>query len=424
MNHITMAVYWILPVYLTFWVLAPNERGRSGELTTRERIVWRRNLTIQVLIIAALAGMFVVDRLPYIYASAGGTSLDLGANSQSPSGVAEELRSTLSRLSSRAERVGSTLFPGLIWKWVAIGGLLGLLLSPRRSARRTILAVALVGGAVALTHFVVSGRLPPARVLSWVIPVVFVGVAGLVEALMRRLPTRRIQISAALGVAVVCALLVVAGFKSLPTTTPIEDLVAVLDETASVDDLSTTVLLDRRVGPVVPLYLPRSWQRVEEPPDEGPTRLLMIVRRTRWFGLKLATRDQDHVADGWEPLAWPGVADLKIGAHFRMIESTGRIARFPADGEYSRALVFWYPAIESVAVRPRSVLQHLESFSLRYLPIKVPFPAELEVFFRLGCLVFPADSSAELAEIDRAVSAGLDRFGGDARVFVPDISEP
>ena len=409
MNHLTMAVYWVFPVYLAFWLLTPDERARSGELTGRERFVFRRNLVIQMLAIGALAVMFVVDRLPYIFSSAGGAAIDRGSEMQNLSGIAEGL--------------GATLFPGVVWKVLVVGGLLGLAVAPRRSARRTILMVAAIGGAVAVVHFAVSGRTPPARALSWAIPITLVGLAGLVEGLSRRLPTRQTRIWATVGWLVVCVALAFVGFKGLPPRSAFEDLIEAIDEQALEGDRSTLVLLDKRVGPVVSLYYPQGWQGIEQPPPEGPLRLLMLVRDTRLYGRGLATRNQDHRVAPWEPLSWPEMEEREAGGEgYRMVESPGRVTRFQAEEGLSRALVFWYPSVESVAVRPQKVLEHLEEFSLRYMPVKVPFPAKLEVFFRMGCLVLPADSPSELAEIEKAVATGLERFGGEARVFVPEPS--
>ena len=322
-------------------------------------------------------------------------------------------------LSGIAEGIGATLFPGGVWKVLAVGGLVGLVVAPRRSARRTILAVAVIGGAVAVVHLAVSGRTPPARALSWAIPITLFGLAGPVEWLGRRLPTLQTRVSASVVWFVACAALAYAGFKGLPPRSGLEDLIGTFAEEALIDDPNTLVLLDRRVGPVVSLYFPHGWEGIEQPPLEGPSRLLMIVRNSGRYGRGLATRDRDHGVAPWEPLFWPEMEEREAGVDYRMVESPGRIARFQAEEGLSRALVLWYPPTESVAVRPQKVLEHLEEFSLRYMTIKVPFPAKMEVFYRLGCLVFPADSSAELDEIERAVSAGLEKFGGEARVFIP-----
>lgn len=409
-NHLTMAAYWVLPVYLAFWLLTPDERGRSGELTGRERFLFRRNLVMQMLAIGAVAFVFVIDRLPYIFASAGGAAINRDSGMLTLSRIADEL--------------GAILFPSAVWSVLAVGGLLGLVLAPRRSARRTILTVAAIGSAVAIVHLAVSGRTPPARALSWAIPITLVGLAGLVEGLSRRLPTRQMRIWASVGWVVISAALAFAGFKGLPPRSALEDVIDAMDEQALEGDPRTLVLLDKRVGPVVSLYYPEGWQGIEQPPVEGPSRLTMIVRDTSLYGSGLATRDQGHVVAPWEPLSWPEMEERKAGGvGYRMIDSRGRVTRFQAEEGLARALVFWYLPIESVAVRPQKVLEHLEDFSLRYMTVKVPFPAKLEVFFRLGCLVFPADSPGELAEIERAVATGLDRYGGEVRVFTPEPSD-
>ena len=410
MNHITMAAYWVLPVYAAFWVLAPDSSGRSGALTAAERSAWRRNLLIQVLIIAALAGLFIVDRLPYIYASSGGAEIDRGGGVRSLPGI--------------AQGIGSNLFPGVMWKVVAICGLLGLLLAPRHSARRTILAIAVIGGAVGVAHYVLSGRTPPARILAWMIPVVLIGVAGLVDGLVRWLPSPRIRIWASLASVAVGVVIAGIGFKGLSSSTAVAGLVRTLGEQVQAENGRTVVLFDKRVGPMVPLYLPQSWDGIERPPAEGAARLLIALRETPWYGRKLATRNQSHVVDPWEPLGWPEVEELEISGDYHLFESGGRVTTFPDEAQHPRGLVFWYPAVDSVAVRPQGVLQHLEDFSLRYMVVKVPFWAKMEVFFRLGCLVFPADSPGELAEIEKAVTAGLERFGGEVRMFVPGPADP
>lgn len=409
-NHLTMAAYWVFPVYLAFWLLTPDERGRSGELTGRERFLFRRNLVMQMLAVGAVAFMFVIDRLPYIFASAGGAAIDRGSDVLNLSGIADGL--------------GATLFPGAVWKVLAVVGLLGLVLAPRRSARRTILTVAAIGSAVAVVHLAVSGRTPPARALSWVIPVVLVGLTGLVDGLSLKLPSRQARVWASVAWVAVCGALAWVGFKGLPSRSALEDLVESIVEQDLDGDPGTLVLLDKRVGPVVPLYFPRGWKGVEQPPQEGDSRLLTIVRDTGSYGRLLATRDQDHVVAPWEPLSWPEAEELETGGvEYRLVEIPGRVVRFQAEEGLARALVFWYLPIESVAVRPQKVLEHLEDFSLRYMTVKVPFPAKLEVFFRLGCLVFPADSPGELAEIERAVATGLDRYGGEVRVFTPEPSD-
>jgi len=408
MNMVTMALYWVIPVYLVLWALGPDSEGKAGELRGADRVAWRRNLWVQVLIVGGVGLMFLIDRLPYAYSASGPAELRTGW------GGGQDV-------TQLAQAIGHGLFPGVGWKLLAIVGVLGLIMVPRRSAQRTISVVGLMAMGVAFVHVFSAGRTPPARTLSWLIPVVLLGAAGVMEQLLERArtPQHRSMVWAAAGMASVLVV-TTAPSRSLDRAGFV-DFLGELKTLSSSADQDTVVLRDKRVGIIAPLYYPSEWYEAEKgPPNTGPTRLLVLVAKTYRFDWRLATRSQSPGATGWQPLEWPEVRLREISEKFRIMEISGQISQFPGDARPPRALVLWYPAFESVAVRPDRVQRFVDRYPLRYIPLQAPFQAKLEIFVKLTCLVFPVESDAEREEVDRVVTAAIEEFGGSAFLFTPE----
>jgi len=410
MNLLTMALYWVLPVYCSLWVLCPGSAGRASGLDGEKKEKWRRNLLIQGLALGGLGSLFLMDRLPYAYAAARATGFEIRGRR----GLVDLL-----------EEMDAVLFPGVGWKLVVVVGLLGLFFSPRRSTQRTISIVGLSSLGLALFHGALSGRTPAARILSLALPIVLLGAAGLLEIVVAKLGTRRL----AVGVRVAA----LTGALLLATSTTgrgLEDrrftqLCQELANMPSAVESETVVLRERSVGISAALYYPPQWRELRLGlVGSGSTEVLFILRNKAGPRWSLIMRGgPGRQVFSWDPLLWPSRNLLEIEDRYRVEKVRGKTVPFPGPDLVEKALVFWFPAFESVAVSPYKVQRHLEGYRLRYLPLQAPFQAKLDIFVRLTCAVLPADSPSDLEEIRRAVSAGLDEFGGEAYVFVPHALE-
>jgi hypothetical protein len=155
-NVISLAVDWVLPVYAALFLFSPSS----------DRTTWRRSLLVQALALAAMFGIFAVDRLPAMLLASQRFGEPVGS-------LAERVQ--------WVQHLGRWLFPTPLWLGVAACGAAGLVMCARSRSYRFVSAIA---GAVLVAHVVhlaAAKRWPYFRVCGYFLPLLVIGFAALVE---------------------------------------------------------------------------------------------------------------------------------------------------------------------------------------------------------------------------------------------------
>jgi hypothetical protein len=162
-NVLSSAIMWVLPAYAGLLIAKADDRI--------DRLPWRRNLTVQILAIAALGTMFLIDRLPAIYSSSQQYGSPFASAAQAMAGLRE---------------LGATLFPSFVWAALAAIGVIGLAASSRHPIGRLFARIAVVIAITDCLYILYSARLPFPRVMFQFIPLVLIGIAWAIEDVVGR----------------------------------------------------------------------------------------------------------------------------------------------------------------------------------------------------------------------------------------------
>jgi hypothetical protein len=410
-NTVSLALDWIAPLYLTALLIPPEAEATPESVTARKewRTLLRKNLLVQCLVIGAIGMIFLIDRLPHVMMSAQRYGLRFETRSQFIERLAE---------------IDAQLFPTIAWKLVGFLGLLGLLLAGRSARRRWLRAFLVSDLIIVVCHILLTRTLPYPRVCGFVLPFVFLGIANLGRIMGEecRTPGRRLAIWAILALGCVG----LASTSSNPDARFDSEGLKLARAARQVTDqpgVATMALGDPQDADTLRLYLPPAWLNNYDRLPVGKEVELKVIRDEAFSTLEPESAKATHPRS-WETNGWcDSQSVLKFGT-CRLLAIRGNTFRFPdvpskPPGK-GRALVFWYIDIKSVATPPYRVLDFVNESGLRYVPRYVKFQIRALVSTFLDCVVLVAESPAQYETATRLVASGVDRFGGNAVVFVPE----
>lgn len=407
MNLVTLALDWLFPLYLALWIFPPLPSG--GQPFSPEKLrAWRCNLLVQMLAFGSVGLVFLIDRLPAVYS----TMYHYG---DSFTGFAEYFQ--------LLARIMDYLFPGLVWKTLAVLGLAGVLMMLINPSHRPLGMVALFTLAITLTHYWVVGKFPPERSCGFLPPLALLGTAYLVEKVLARIQ------SAGWWYALygsVSAVMVGLALLSLNCRVLSDERIVgiprlIADQEGLAQKRSYFVLPSGEGWNALRIRLPDGWIDPYDPlPDngevtlvcclagDGEPRLLMdegVAERNIWRCFDHPPKHQTVPASGCR-LAWQ-----------RM-----RVKPLSPETETSLilpSLIIWRPSPDHLGLDGSPVREHIARFKLFYLQRTARVPAKLAFFSRLSAVEFLPQSTAEAETTMVAVKEGLKRFGGSAWLLQP-----
>jgi hypothetical protein len=407
MNVVSLAIDWVLPFYLSA-LLIPIEQRPSEQLGqyAERRALMRRNLAVQLLAVISIGLVFLVDRLPAVIVSA----RRYGTPFRRPDQVLASLA-----------RIIQELFPTLPWKLVAVLGLLGVICSGRSAPRRWLRAFMAMTLLVSMTHFLLTRRLPYARVCGYLLPFLFLGLANMARLALQRGRTKPVRAALWSGLATGAVMVAAPCFYTElhMDITSLSNVARRMEQPSGLPIMALVV--PDSLAESLSLYLPPRWlSKYDRLPTSGEVEL-EIIEMDR-LTIPRDVTPGSPTAGIWRPRGRQVARRTFASGSLRMTSISGSTERFSgvlAGTVGGRALVFWYPELSSVAVTPGRVLDFVGRSGLRHIDCYVRCQMKLNVFVILKSIIFIADSPGECEILASAVSSGINRFGGEAVVFLP-----
>jgi len=457
MNMVNMAADWLLPVYLTFLAFprlllrrgtavpavcttgvspvgSPSSDrdsihshdgggghgfatanlacgGQDARATEAEDArALRKNLLLQVIAVAAVGLVFLIDRLPFVISS-------MRQYGEPWTGLGE--------FAARWTEILRYLFPSTAWMVLFFCGLAGAVLSWREPRMRAVLASCLASILVSVVHFLASGRFPYLRGCGFLLPLVLVGAAGLVESVLKLPFLRRkpLACSAWAGLMVLGVACVSSWAVPRPSTQEHDRLARLFQGARPTGGGSVVQIAGLHLAAQPPGWSAWTDAKIDQ---FKPPLYLGVVKQA---GAEAPT----FFADGepgkgvsqrppWDPLAWPSLAMDKTLEDFRVGLLAGKLIPCPPEGlgEGDHGVFFWYVDAESVAISPDKLHDLLAEHGLRYHVIKKRLYVKMLVFKRVWLVVLYSSSPPEFQRVMAAYRAGRQQFGCSLWAFLPD----
>jgi hypothetical protein len=395
-NIVSSAVLWVAPAYAAVLFVKP-----AAESDRRE---WRRNLTIQILAIGAVGFVFLVDRLPAMFSSAQQYGTRVSSFEESSAGIRAIL---------------TYLFPVPIWAGIAGIGAFALIASSLTTGARWLFALALAIAVVDCLYLFQASRLPYARVMFHLIPMVIIGVGQATAVLADRLGRGTAWTGAATAIA---ALTVVVAAQ--PTHARYDDRIRELFQRMLLTPVRSGRLTYPIVGPEIDVpalthQMPDEWLDADaHVPAEIALQLAVFVRRTNDWNLELSSAP--GTSPRWYPAAWmlDGDNDSDAGT-YRLMLIRGRTHAWPAPSTSGvKRVLFWYPEIDRLQTDTSTAIAPIAAAKLRYFEVQTRRSAKVYLYGALLAVAVITESAEEVASADEAIRAAIAKFGGTATVFI------
>lgn len=406
MNVVNLIADWVVPVYATFIVfpgiLIDKSEGAAG---SRMRLI-RRNLVIQMLAVAAVAAVFFIDRLPYVYSSARQYGLPFDG---------------MHGFAQRVIEAVAVLFPTWGWQMAAAAGAMGAVYAWRWRALRGPVAMVLVSIGTSLAHFALTGRFAYERNWGFALPLVVIGWAALAQGLGNLWPSKTGRLISSGLISAAAAVLLLQAERVVLADVPLERFSTVVHNLGSCSQPATIALRNAGVTEPIELSIPEEWAVPADPlPERGRVAVCTLLKRSDDGAWRMRCGPTaGGETSGWLPGTWPAVACDQVQDEYRASVLHGEVVPDWPASEGTAALVFWYPPLEAVSVSPGPVTEPLAKWGGRYITIQQRYQAKLEIFGRLGCVLFPVEGSEEREAVRRIVSTLETTFGGMTRIVVP-----
>jgi hypothetical protein len=411
MNIVSLAVDWVLPFYLTLLFLPPRVAATTepDEADGPPTSQLRKNASIQILAISVAGLIFFIDRLPYLVVSAERYGLHF---------------STLNEFFARLKVISTWLFPSVGWKIFAVFGLAGLFLAARSVRERWLGALLVMTLVIVLGRSLLTRTLPYERVCGFVVPFVLLGAANLARVLLEQGRTPAWQ--GATWAVLVCGSLAVVwssyGVAINRMDSRVLELNRAARQMAEFPGGTRMTLGDPRDMHEVRLYLPAGWLSLyDRLPSRGQVEIEVILDEKYW-GIYHEPGSGTR-ASQWRENGWCDQRRVMAAGDRCLIPIPGNtypFNDFPSGGpSRGKAIVFWYPDIMSVITSQESILGLVRRSGLCHFELRPRMQLKMLIGKLLNCVVFVAETPAECEAVARQVTAGIDRFGGDAVVFVP-----
>lgn len=407
MNIVSMALDWLAPVYGLF-LLLPGLLLDASSGRDEARAL-RKNLLLQALAIGATGAVFFMDRLPFVISS----MRQYG-----------DEWTTWRDFAVLSGDIFAYLFPSVAWSVVGVCGLAGAVLAWRDRAARPLLAACALSVAVSFAHFLAARRFPYVRVTGFFLPLVLLGLAGLMTAGLRRLA--RLGSAAVVSGSAACLAAVVACTFSWsyqpPSTAQRDRLAGLLEPAAAPRDASVCQILGLHLPVRPPGWSHPLSKRINR--LAGPLYLGVVSEvdgsAPAYWGDGEPGRNL-HRRPRWGGFDWPALVRDQTLGDYRAALLAGQASRVPAEGldHGSHAVFFWYLDAESVAISPENFHVLMDAHEIRYHVFKRRLYVKMLVFKRVYLAVIFSSSSEEFQRVMAAFRGGQEPFGEDLWVFLP-----
>ena len=347
MNLVNLSADWIAPGFLLIFLFP---RWIQPDIDDIKAV--RKSLVAVGLATAAILGVFLMDRLPFLVSAMN----QYGVPYSGTSGYVVRWREVL-----------DYLFPAPLWVGVGIVGMLGALFAARTPGGRGPIAVGSAAIFASATHFAAAGKFPYLRNCGYLLLPILFGVAATADLGIRTVPSTRMR-----WLTMVLLAGAIALFEQIQSPANPDPQYAAFAQTFSetpVDGTPGRVILERGVSKSLDLYFPQSWESIELPfPMAGPVDLIRVTKTGDEYTLK---RQRYTISD------------------------TG-----PADW------VVWHPPFAVTAVAPDAVLAELKRAGANsVVPYHSRYQAKLSILSRVTVILVEGTDEAAL----RAVA---DKDGG------------
>jgi hypothetical protein len=404
MNTISMAVDWLLPVYLAAWVFPPD--GPEGcDIRRADRSLWRKSLAAQILCIGAIGLLFLVDRLPYVYSAMRQYGTPITGWSS--------FLSTVIGLSCY-------LFPSWPWQAFFIAGIAGVVGLFASGKYQFLGAAAVATLIVSMAHFVISGKFPYERTCGFYVPIVILGAAYLVE-LVTRIATSRLPKSLIWPLLALGTLGLAVASVALPLDPIVDDhRIRALENMANKmnRDLGapTFAVLPPISDYALNKYLPADWLDDESVLGyNGPVTLCLFAEWRDGWRLKMQQgHDQSPV---WRPVVWTPAAESPRIEGFKLIAFKAHAAEFSKSTRAGRAWVVWQPGRDQRGIADEHLMAFLGESRLPYVRRMGKVNCKIDYIYNTLSIQFVSGSDSESQRIAEVVESGIRRFGGTAVVL-------
>lgn len=363
LNLVNLSVDWVVPIMVAAAIspgLALGVRMAGPDLA-----YYRKSVVVQLLIVGLVGGLFLLDRLPYVYSSA------------SQYGVAVTSWSQFRSYAAEAWRFYS---PNAWWGFLTSLGIAGAFISLSKQHTRILSFPWLVAGAVSLLHFMLARKFPYTRNLGVLLPVILFG-CGVVFA--NAIAMFRPFFAKAIFAAVAGAACVFGVMSN--TRLDITDVEYVkLSEHLLQGDRNpaahSILLRGSGVDSTISLYCPNTKSTEQTLRGVSQVSLITIEKSPLPPVRRHALPSQGIVQD------WNSRSEETIGP-YQILELTGElIAPEQWDGQ-SAAIAIWYPPFDLVSLSNQKVVAALDEAKLKYSVQHIRYQAKLEVLDRLNCVL-------------------------------------
>ncbi len=399
-NIISMAVDWLLPVYVALWLCPPRWVGAVMPPTRTFRI----SLLIQAVCVGLVGLVFLVDRLPFVYSSAQQYGLHI---------------LSLSGLWSTARDVFVHWFPS--WPWMALAGvgcigIFATLASPRYRFLGVIVLAIITFNAL---HFLLAKRAPYARGWGYYIPLFLIGTAYVVECAVRSLPRPAYRAGLWVCLAAASVVLISASNGRIPDnpqSAAIREMVANVKQES---EPPTYIVLPTVRDYLMKKYLPAEW--LDDEDDLAGVQKLRLLLLTEWHD---AWCMKMSVGPFWEtrlvPIDGQSAAATDNGRFQLVGIDVTAIPFTPQDPSLRPAFAFaiWYPDAKRSGLGSRDILDLLERTRVPYYRRDRKTFAKLDFYSELHSLELVSTNPAAWDEMASALAQGQKRFGGKVILFV------
>ena len=341
MNLINLSADWIAPGFLLIFLVPHWIQPSLPDLAAA------RKATLAVgLATAAILGVFVVDRLPYLVSA----MRQYGVLYDGWGGYAEQVRDVL-----------DYLFPTLMWKGIGLVGFAGALVAAYHRSSRAASVLGLAALLASAGHFAVTGKFPYLRNCGYLLLPILFGAGVLTDAAIRSILGLRWRWLLATAVTVTVSML--ERIEPLPNPDPhYVAFTRMLSETP-IDGTPGRVVLERRVPKSLDLYFPANWEPVETPfPASGTVDLVRIEKTVDDYGF--------------------------VRERFAVVES-GRADR-----------IVWHPPFATTAVNPEPILAELRRAGAKTIePFHARYHAKLAVLSRVTVILAEGTDEAAIRRV-------------------------
>ena len=404
-NVVSLALDLLFPLYLAFLIYPPVPAG-AQPFSPEMKLVWRRNLFVQLLAIGSVGMMFLIDRLPAVYSS----MHQYGISFIGFAGYVCLFSQTV-----------HYLFPGFLWETVAALGLVGFVMMLCRCSQRPLGVAVLAILAIGLSHFWLAGKFPYERACGYLAPLAVLGVAYLGESALARIQDTGWWQALYGGLSVASLGFAVLSLKyTINSDARAVQIPQLIESQKELVEVPAYTILSAG-SDTLRSILPNDWiDPVDLIPENGVVNLVCCLPSEGEPRLLLEEGVNERMI--WRRLDHPPKNQAPPTSTCRLAWQRMRIQPLCTKSDAPiklPSLIIWRPAPDHLGLDSSAVRKHIALFGIPYLQHNARVPAKLSFFSRLIALEFIPQSTAEAEKTVEMVKEGINRFGGSACLLQP-----